>query len=196
MADAPVQLLIAAFQDEGGASAALQMLKEAKKEKLVAIKDAAVLRKDTQGKLHVSETGDMTGTRGGAIGAVVGAGLGIITGGAALAIAGVGAVAGGLAAKLRDSGFNDARLRKLGEGLKPGSSAIVAVIEHTWVKDMEEELRKAGAEVVTEAIAADIAAKLEAGQNTAYTAISSDQGFAAGQIVTEGQQQQQDRPNA
>jgi uncharacterized membrane protein len=196
MADAPVQLLIAAFQDEGGASAALQTLKEAKKEKLVAIKDAAVLRKDAQGKLHVSETGDMTGTRGGAIGAVVGAGLGILTGGAALAIAGIGAVAGGLAAKLRDSGFNDERLRKLGEGLTPGSSAIVAVIEHTWVTEMEEELRKAGAEVVTEAIAADIAAKLEAGQNTAYTAIASDQGIAAGQIVTEEQQPPQDRPTA
>jgi uncharacterized membrane protein len=196
MADAPVQLLIAAFQDEGGASAALQTLKEAKKEKLVAIKDAAVLRKDAQGKLHVSETGDMTGTRGGAIGAVVGAGLGILTGGAALAIAGIGAVAGGLAAKLRDSGFNDERLRKLGEGLTPGSSAIVAVIEHTWVADMEQELRKAGAEVVTEAIAADIAAQLEAGHNTAYTAISSDQGIAAGQIVTEQQQPPQDRPTA
>jgi uncharacterized membrane protein len=196
MADAPVQLLIAAFQDEGGASAALQMLKEAKKEKLVAIKDAAVLRKDAQGKLHVSETGDMTGTRGGAIGAVVGAGLGILTGGAALAIAGIGAVAGGLAAKLRDSGFNDERLRKLGEGLKPGSSAIVAVIEHTWVKDMEEELRKAGADVVTEAIAADIAAQLEAGHDTAYTAIATNQGLAAGQIVTDEQQRQQDRPTA
>jgi uncharacterized membrane protein len=196
MADAPVQLLIAAFQDEGGATAALQMLKEAKKEKLVAIKDAAVLRKDAQGKLHVSETGDMTGTRGGAIGAVVGAGLGILTGGAALAIAGIGAVAGGLAAKLRDSGFNDERLRKLGEGLKPGSSAIVAVIEHTWVKDMEEELRKAGADVVTEAIAADIAAQLEAGHDTAYTAIASDQGIAAGQMITDEQQRQQDRPTA
>jgi uncharacterized membrane protein len=196
MADAPVQLLIAAFQDEGGASAALQMLKEAKKEKLVAIKDAAVLRKDPQGKLHVNDIRDMTGTRGAAIGGVVGAGLGILTGGAALAIAGIGALAGGLAAKLRDSGFNDARLRKLGEGLTPGSSAIVAVIEHTWVADLQEEFQKAGAEVVTEAIAADIAAQLEAGRNTAYTAIASDEGIAASQIVTEEQQRQQDRPSA
>jgi uncharacterized membrane protein len=196
MADAPVQLLIAAFQDEGGASAALQMLKEAKKEKLVAIKDAAVLRKDPQGKLHVNDIRDMTGTRGAAIGGVVGAGLGILTGGAALAIVGIGALAGGLAAKLRDSGFNDARLRKLGEGLTPGSSAIVAVIEHTWVADLQEEFQKAGAEVVTEAIAADIAAQLEAGRNTAYTAIASDEGIAASQIVTEEQQRQQDRPSA
>jgi uncharacterized membrane protein len=186
MAEAPVQLLIAAFRDENGASAALSMLKEAKKEKLVAIKDAAILRKDAQGKLHVSETGDMTGTRGGVIGAVVGAGLGIITGGATLAIAGIGAIAGGLAAKLRDSGFDDSRLKKLGEGLTPGSSAIVAVIEHTWVADLQAELQKAGAEVVTEAIAADIAAQLEAGRSAAYTAIASDEGVVAGRVVTDG----------
>ena len=191
MADAPVQLLIAAFQDEGGASAALSMLKEAKKEKLVAIKDAAILRKDAQGKLHVSETGDMTGTRGGVIGAVVGAGLGILSGGATLALTGIGAIAGGLAGKLRDSGFDDSRLRKLGEGLKPGSSAIVAVIEHTWVADLQEDLRKAGAEVVTEAIAADIAAQLEAGRSAAYTAIATEEGMAAGRIVTEGQEKKE-----
>ena len=196
MADAPVQLLIAAFRDEGGASAALQMLKEAKKEKLVAIKDAAVLRKDPEGKLHVNDIRDMTGTRGAVIGGVVGAGLGIITGGAALAIAGIGALAGGLAARLRDSGFNDARLKKLGEGLTPGSSAIVAVIEHTWVADLQEEFQKAGAEVVTEAIAADIAAQLEAGRDTAYTAVASDEGIAAARMVTEEQDQQQDRPTA
>jgi uncharacterized membrane protein len=173
------------FQDEGGAGVALSQLKEAKKEKLVAIKDAAILRKDASGKLHVSETGDMTGTRGGATGAVVGAVLGVLSGGATLALTGIGAVAGGLAAKLRDSGFNDERLRKMGEGLKPSSSAIIAVIEHTWVTDLEKELQKAGAEIVTEAISQDIAKQLEAGHNAAYTAIATDQGTAAARIVTD-----------
>ena len=73
MADVPVQLIVAAFQDEKGADNALSQLKEAKKEKLVNIKDAAVLRKDDKGELHVSEIGDMTGARGGMIGGVVGA---------------------------------------------------------------------------------------------------------------------------
>jgi uncharacterized membrane protein len=194
MPDAPVQLIVAAFQDEGGASAALDMLKQAKKEKLVAIKDAAILRKDAQGKLHVNETGDMTGTRGGVTGAVVGAALGVLSGGATLALTGIGAVAGGLAAKLRDSGFNDQKLKKLGEGLKPSTSAIVAVIEHTWVEDLQKEFQKAGAEVLTEAISADIAKQLEAGHNTAYTAVVTDEGAAAGQIVTDPKQQ--DRPSA
>jgi uncharacterized membrane protein len=189
MSDAPVQILIAAFQDETGASAALEQLKAAKKEKLIAIKDAAILRKDASGKLHVNEVGDMTGTRGAVTGGVVGAALGILTGGATLAITGIGALAGGLAAKLRDSGFNDKNLRELGEGLKPSSSAIIAEIEHTWVADLEEEFRKAGAQVMREAIAADIAAQLEAGHNTAYTAIATEDSVAAAQVVTEPSQQ-------
>ncbi len=191
MSDAPVQILIAAFQDETGAAAALEQLKQAKKEKLVAIKDAAVLRKDASGKLHVNEIGDMTGTRGAVTGGVVGAALGILSGGATLAITGIGALAGGLAAKLRDSGFNDEKLKTLGAGLKPESSAIVAVIEHTWVADLKAEMEKVGAQVVTEAIAADIAAKLDEGMNTAYTAVATDDSVAAAQIVTDPTPQQQ-----
>jgi uncharacterized membrane protein len=161
MADVPVQLIVAAFKEEQGADNALAQLKEIKKEKIVNIKDAAVLRKDAQGKLNINEIGDMTGTRGGVVGGVVGAALGVISGGATLALTGVGALAGGLAAKLRDSGFNDERLRTIGGGLQPGSSAIVAVIEHTWVAELEKELEQIGAQVVTEAIAADVAAQLD-----------------------------------
>ena len=37
MSDVPVELIVAAFQDEGGAEAALQELKAAKKEGLIRI---------------------------------------------------------------------------------------------------------------------------------------------------------------
>jgi uncharacterized membrane protein len=196
MADAPVQLIVAAFQDENGAEAALNQLKEAKKEKLVNIKDAAVLRKDQKGDLHIKETGDMTGKRGAAIGGVVGLGLGILTGGASLALTAGAAAAGGVAAKLRDSGFKDERLRRLGAGLKPGSSVIVAVIEHTWVSELEADLQRAGAEIVVESIAADVAAQLDAGNEVAYTAIADSQGGVAARVVAspEGEAKQVTSP--
>ena len=185
MADTSIQLVIAAFQDEGGADAALAVLKDAKKEKLLQLKDAAVLRKDASGKLHVNEIGDMTGTKGAGVGVVVGAALGILTGGATLALAGVGAVAGGLAAKLRDSGFKDDRLKKLGEGLKPGSSAIVALTgDKAMAGAAQSEFRKAGAgDVIIEEISADIAAQLEAGREVAYGAAASEKGVATGRVV-------------
>ena len=185
MADAPVQLIVAAFQEENGADQALGQLKEAKKEKVINIKNAAVVRKNTAGEVKINEAvGDMTGKRGAVTGGVVAAGLGILTGGASLALTAGGAAIGGLAAKLRDSGFKDERLRKLGDSLKPGSSAIVAVVEHTWVVELREELEKAGAEVVVEAIAADIAAQLDAGNEVGYTAVADGDSAMAARVVS------------
>jgi uncharacterized membrane protein len=162
MADVPVELVVAAFTDEGGAGKALKQLKEAQKDRLVGIRDAAVLHRDEQNKLHISETGDMSGGKGAAIGGVIGAAVGLITGPGALITGAAGAAIGGLAAKLRDSGFPDERLREIGASLKPGTSALVAVIEHTWVLQVEQDLREFGAQVVTEAVKADIADQLEA----------------------------------
>jgi len=63
MSDVPVQLIVAAFQDEKSADEALKQLKQARREKLIGIVDAAVLRKDANGKLHIKETADMGGAR-------------------------------------------------------------------------------------------------------------------------------------
>jgi uncharacterized membrane protein len=183
MSDVPVQLIVAAFQDEKVASEALKALKKAQSEKLIKIQNAAVLRKDEKGKLHIKETGDMGGGKGAALGGVTGAVIGLIAGPALLVPAAVGALVGGLTAKLRDSGFSDERLKKLGDNLKPGSSAIIAVVEHRWVADVEKALAEAGADAVTAAIGADIATQLEAGHEVAYTAISDQYGFSAARVA-------------
>lgn len=183
MSDVPVELIVAAFQDEKAASEALKGLKQARKEKLIGIQNAAVLRKDEKGKLHIQETADLGGGRGAALGGVAGAAIGLIAGPALLVPAAVGALVGGLTAKLHDSGFSDDRLKKLGENLKPGSSAIIAVVEHKWVAEVEAAMAEAGAEAVTAALGADIAAQLEAGHQVAYSAISSESGFSATRVA-------------
>ena len=183
MSDVPVQLIVAAFQDEKSAGEALKMLKQAQKEKLIGIVDAAVLRKDEKGKLHIKETADMGGGKGAALGGVAGAAIGLIAGPLLVVPAAVGALIGGLAAKARDSGFKDDRLRTIGDSLKPGTSAIVAVVEHKWVGDVQKAMQEAGADAVTEALSADIATQLEAGHQAAYTAIASEQGFSAARLA-------------
>jgi uncharacterized membrane protein len=183
MSEVPVELIVAAFQDEEAAAEALKALKQARREKLIRIQDAAVLRKDEKGKVHIRETADMGGGKGAALGGVAGAAIGLLAGPALLVPAAVGALVGGLSAKLRDSGFSNKRLQTLGESLKPGSSAIVAVVEHTWVAAVEEAMAEAGADAVTAALGADIAAQLEAGQEVAYTAISSQEGFEAARVA-------------
>jgi uncharacterized membrane protein len=160
MADAPIDVIVAAFEDEKGADAALKELKEAQKQGIIKVKDAALLHKDASSKLHVRETGDMTGAKGAVLGGVGGAVVGLITGPVGWAAIG-GAAIGGLVAKLRDSGFKNERLERWGENLAPGSSAIVAVIEHTWVKDVEKLLQETAKEVISLAIEEKIASDLE-----------------------------------
>lgn len=183
MSEVPVQLVVAAFKDEKTADAALKELKELKRERLIGIVNAAVLRKDAKGKIHIKETADMGGGKGATIGGVAGAAIGLLAGPALIVPAAVGALLGGLAAKLRDGGFSDERLKVLGESLTPGSSAIVAVVEHKWVALVEQEMQEAGADLLTAALGADIAQQLEAGHDVAYSALSTQEGFAASRVA-------------
>ncbi|NIM93884.1 MAG: DUF1269 domain-containing protein [Anaerolineales bacterium] len=185
MSDVPVQVVIAAFQDETSADDALKGLREAQREGLIKVQDAAVLRRDEKNKLHVKETGDWGGGKGAVAGGLIGGFIGLLAGpvgvaGATLA----GALVGGLSAKLRDSGFSDERLEEIGSSLKPGTSAIVAVIEHTWVEEYERAVAETGADVLTQEISADIEAQLEQEREVAYTALSTDEAFETRRIVT------------
>jgi len=113
----------------------------------------------------------------------VGAALGVLTGGATLVLAAGGAVIGGLDAKLHDTGFDDKRLGTMGKSLKPGTSAIVALIEHKWVGELAQALSEAGADMLTQTISGDIAAQLEENREVAYTVITSDEGAVSGRVV-------------
>jgi uncharacterized membrane protein len=185
MNDVPLQIIVAAFQEEEAADEALKALKEAKKEKLISIDNAAVIRKDEKGKLHIKETADMGGGKGAGVGALVGGAIGLIAGPLGVAAgSALGAAVGGVTAKLYDGGFKDDRLRQIGTSLTPGTSAIVAVIEHRWVAELERDLAQEGADVTTAVLAADIAEQLQKGGEVSYTALSSEEGFAAGRVAT------------
>jgi uncharacterized membrane protein len=184
MSEVPVQLIVAAFDDEKAADEALKALKQAKRERLIGIQNAAVLRKDAKGKLHIRETADMGGGKGAVIGGVAGAAIGLLAGPLLVVPAAVGALVGGLAAKLRDTGFPDDRLKQLGEGLKPESSAILAVVEHRWVDEIRREMEEIGADMMIEELKADIANQLEAGHDVAYSALAAQGAFAAERVVT------------
>lgn len=185
MSEAPVQLLVAAFTEEDAADKVFEQLKQAKKEKLIHIQDVAVIKRDMDSKIHINEPKDWKAGKGAGVGAVIGAALGIITGPGVVLTTAAGAAIGGLAAKLRDAGFPDDQLRQVGEALKPGTSAIVAIIEHTWVVDIENEMQAQGAQVMRQAISEDITKQLEAGRDVAYSAVAME-GAASVQRVSAG----------
>lgn len=185
MTEVPLQIIVAAFQEEDAADQALKALKEAKREKLISIDNAAVIKKDDDGKLHIKETADMGGGKGAGVGALVGGAIGLLGGPLGVAAgSALGAAVGGVTAKLYDGGFKDDRLRQIGTSLQPGTSAIVAVIEHRWVAELEKDLAEEGADVMTAALAADIAEQLQKGGEVSFTAISGEEGLAAGRVAT------------
>lgn len=155
--EAPIQAIVAAFPDEQGASEALKELRSVDKD-LIGVRQAAVLVRDADNELEIQESHHVA--RGAVLGGLAGAVVGIVTGPIGWVTVG-GAGVGALAARLRDSGFKDDRLREIGEALTPGTSALVAIVEHRWVMQVEERLRAAGAMYATEAIKEDVAAQLE-----------------------------------
>lgn len=160
MSDVPVTVVIAAFQEERAADMMLVKLTDLRKAKTIGLIDAAVIRKDDDGKIYIKETADMSGMKGAGIGALLGGVVGLLAGPVGL-WAGGAAIVGWLAAR-RDRGFKDEKLEKAGEALKPESSTIIAVVEHKWIEDVERALAEAGAEVMSEAITQEIAAELDA----------------------------------
>lgn len=160
MQERPVDVIVAAYKDPSGATESLDELVEARKAGLIRIKDAAVLTKDSNSRLNVVDINDKGFGKGALLGGVTGAVVGILAGPVGWATLG-GVAIGGLAAKLRDGGFSDERLRSVGEGLQPNSSALIAIIEEDWTDDVARMIEDTGAEIVTDAIAMDVADQLE-----------------------------------
>ena len=169
MNDTPVQIIVAAFNDPNRAAEIMGELKQGKKEGLIGIIDAAVVVKDAEGKLKVKDA-KRRSTKGMITGGVVGGVLGLLAGPVGWLAVGGGAI-GALAGKAAGSELK-ATMEEIGEALTPNSSAIVAIIEHTWVAKMEDMLAAEGARVVMDSLKADIADQHTAGGTVLYPAAS------------------------
>jgi uncharacterized membrane protein len=156
----PAHAVIASFRFEVGASNALDKLKYLSKEQGLGVQNAAVLKVNLDGKLHISETADMSGGKGMVVGGVVGGVIGLL-GTTVLWPLGIGAAVGGLAAKLRDSGFPNQRLNEIGAQLQPGHSLLIVAVDDAAVEAVSGILRDAGADVIREAIDGKVVEELE-----------------------------------
>jgi len=129
-----VELIAASFSDQYTANQCLDRLKRMDKDGTIDILDAAVLVKQPDGKLKINEVKELTPKKGRRRGAVIGGIVGAIFPPSILVSAVVGAVAGGVLGRFTDQGMKNDELKEFGEELKPGQSAIIAVIEDTWIE--------------------------------------------------------------
>jgi uncharacterized membrane protein len=178
----PVQVIVAAFSTPDGAGKVMDDLKQGRKAGLIGIVDAAVVVKDADGKIKVTDS-KRRGVRGFVTGGVVGGLVGLLVAPPVAAVAATGGVIGALVGKLKGAPLKS-EMQSIGSALTPNSSAIVAVIEHSWVSQLQAALIADGAQLIQDAIKADIAEQLNAGGNVLYTIAGGDSGSGAARIAS------------
>jgi uncharacterized membrane protein len=181
---AGVGMFVAAFVDERAADGAYERMKQAKRSGEVYYDDAAVIRCDAKGKVHIKEHGDMSSGKGAGIGGLIGGVIGILGGPAGVAIgAGVGAALGGIAAH-HDAGFSNDSLKEIGAALVPGSSAVAATTSKMFVEEVRRQAEAGETLSVAQEIAADIRQNLELRQDVLYSLVITETGVAMNQVVS------------
>jgi uncharacterized membrane protein len=133
-------VIVAVFSSEDETKAALKQLQDMSRQGTIELLEGASVTKDTEGKIHVTDTADLGTkkgtTRGAAIGGVVGLIFppSIIVG--ALAGGGIGALYG----HFRDKGISNKELEQAGDELEAGQSGLIAVVVDRFVDQVAQGL--------------------------------------------------------
>ena len=138
MAGTNVQVFVAAFDDETQAADTLKQFRTMDRDGSLDLIDAAVVIRRPDGKVTFTETADPSGKTWAKRGIVAGGLVGLIFPPSILVSAAVGGVGGGIWGKLRDKGFDDEELKRVGESLPPGGSAVIAIAEDRVVEQLEK----------------------------------------------------------
>lgn len=147
-----IDVVVAAFDDEAAATTAMDRLMQMRREGQIELKAMAIVHRDDEGRLHIKETNDPGAVRGAVVGGAVGGVIGLLLGPLAIPAAAAGAAIGALTEKLHDAGIEDSKLERLGEGLKAGIAAVVAMTTAEASSEVQRIVREAGARVVTEGL--------------------------------------------
>lgn len=96
---------------------------------VVRIEDAAIVDKDTNGKIRLRQSKDINAGQGATSGGLYGSLIGIIGGPIGMLAGGaLGAAAGGLWGKLRDIGIDDDHMKDMGERILPGENLLFLLL--------------------------------------------------------------------
>lgn len=159
-----IDLIVLTFNEAGKADEALQALKQLLRKGDLSVLNAAVLIKDQDGKTFLQETEDVSPKQGALFGAITGGLIGLL-GGPVGAIVGAaaGATTGRIAANWIDMGFPDQYIKKLKEGLQPGTSALVILVEQESIDKVIAALTNFKGEVLRQTLTGATQAQLIAG---------------------------------
>ena len=180
-----VGFLVMAFTEEKAAEQALKEMKKGKKAKTFYFEEAAVIRQDAAGKVHYKETGDLKTGEGGGIGALVGGIMGALGGPGGVALGASAGAAIGAAVAHKDDGFRDESLKTVGLALKPGTSAVIAISSHDFLRAVQKQV---GVEEIRQFVAnlsREISDKLNQGKSLALGILLAEDGLAFEEVAVD-----------
>ena len=157
------ELAARVFDESDRAGEALEFVEDLQRRRVLRILNAAVLVVDEDGNVTLDDTRDIDRKKGRVLGAITGGLIGLVGGPIGVvvgALAGLGA--GGLATRLTDFGFSDKFLAELQEQLKPGSSALIVLVEHEWARTLSESMDDLGGWVFEQPLTDELAEQLMA----------------------------------
>ena len=153
-------LVVFAFQDDGGAAEMGNAVKRLQKEQLITISDAAILVRKQDGKVKVKQANNLVGA-GALGGAFWGMLIGLLFFAPWLGLA-IGAVTGAISGKLTDYGIDDEFIKEVGEAVEPGGSALFLLVEE-WTEDkVLDELASFDTKVLQTSLSKEDEEKLKA----------------------------------
>ena len=141
MSDRPVFLYAAIYDEIADAEADYEAVFDLHAMGAIGTFDSAVVRRDDDGKVHVTKTEKPT-QHGAWTGAAVGALVGMIFPPAILGSAIVGAGAGGLAGHIR-GGVSRGDLKDLGDELEAGTAAVIVIGESRIQEQLQAAVTRA-----------------------------------------------------
>jgi YegS/Rv2252/BmrU family lipid kinase len=170
--DDSIHLILAAFPEFHGAEEAFAKMNVTRR--IQGVKAAVILQKDLTGQLHTQDIG-LTPGKGAAGGVVLGAVVGVLTGGAGLALGALGGILGGQKVKrTRESHLTPDLMKYLVDALAPGYSAILAVAQQLPPDDVQRELEALGANLFLTEISAESMKQMESHGDVAYSALLNE----------------------
>jgi uncharacterized membrane protein len=139
-------LLVLKFDSEGGAAQMRDRLLELQKQQLITVEDAAIMKKDANGKPKLEQLNNMAG-----VGALGGAFWGMLFGLLffipLLGLA-VGAATGAIAGSMSDVGIDDKFIKSVSESITPGTSALFLLVSGTVLDKVLEQTKDLKYEVL------------------------------------------------
>jgi uncharacterized membrane protein len=157
-----MELLAAVYENEERAQTIADMLEQMHRATTITLDDAAIVTKDADGKLQIHETREVTAGKGAKRGAIAAGLFGLVFPPSLIVSAVAGGAIGALWGKVRDTGIKTQSIKDLGDRVKPGQAAVVALVDEASVHATEVAMQGYDGELIRQSFTPTESAEVQA----------------------------------